>query len=292
MTLRSPLSSSPSSPASGSSPLPSAMHHPSHTHFHPTTAAGYRPKVSFSTLDNPQATMFSVTLSVKSKSYNATRATRVYLCAASPDESGREALDWALEMLVQDGDELIVFRGIDQDILDKVDHDVLRDEARDFMKEIQGKSVEYDSERQLSIVLEYVPGKVTDTLDRLIALYRPDSVVVGTRGKRAWSNLTSMGMIGGYGGTMGSVSKYCLSHSPVPVIVVRPERKVRKEIEKRKADPKRGKHFEDFHTPLNSPARFNLPSSGSSSRRDTGPGTPVGSVRALPEPTAESPTSA
>jgi hypothetical protein len=48
-----------------------------------------------------------------------------------------------------------------------------------------------------------------------------------------------MGMIG-----MGSISKYCLSHSPVPVIVVRPERKVKKNVEKRKADPKRGRHFE------------------------------------------------
>ena len=31
-------------------------------------------------------------------------------------------------------------------------------------------------------------------------------------------------------------ARYCLSHSPVPVIVVRPERKAKKEAEKRKAD--------------------------------------------------------
>ena len=34
--------------------------------------------------------------------------------AASPDESGSEALDWVMESLVQDGDELIVFRGFDE----------------------------------------------------------------------------------------------------------------------------------------------------------------------------------
>jgi hypothetical protein len=55
---------------------------------------------------------------------------------------------------------------------------------------------------------------------------------------------------------MGSVSRYCLSHSPVPVIVVRPERKVRKAMEKRKANPKRGKHFDEsvilfYSPPLN-----------------------------------------
>ncbi len=44
---------------------------------------------------------------------------------------------------------------------------------------------------QLSIILEYIAGKVTDTLDRLIALYKPDSVVVGTRGRRSVASLSA-----------------------------------------------------------------------------------------------------
>jgi len=60
--------------------------------------------------------MFSFTLQVKSEGYRRTRNTRVFLCASSPDESGREALDWSLDYLVQDGDELIVFRGADEDV--------------------------------------------------------------------------------------------------------------------------------------------------------------------------------
>ncbi|KAJ3561518.1 hypothetical protein NP233_g10146 [Leucocoprinus birnbaumii] len=208
-----------------------ALSSPIPAHLQPT----YTPKVSFDTFENPNATMFSFTLQVKSEGYKRTRSTRIFLCAASPDESGSEALDWCLESLVQDGDELIVFRGVEQEVLEK-DHDILRDEARELMRTVQEKSFEFDPDRKLSIVLEYIPGKITDSLDRLIALYRPDSVVVGTRGRRSWQG---MGMIG-----MGSVSKYCLSHSPVPVIVVRPERKVKKTVEKRKADPKRGRHFE------------------------------------------------
>ena len=39
----------------------------------------------------------------------------MYLCASSPDQSGAEALDWAMDSLVQDGDELIVVRGFDGD---------------------------------------------------------------------------------------------------------------------------------------------------------------------------------
>ncbi|KAI0062576.1 hypothetical protein BV25DRAFT_1825585 [Artomyces pyxidatus] len=224
----------------------------------PHTAQGYTPKVSFDTFENPAASMFSFTLQVKSDGYDRTRSTRVFLCASSPDESGRQALDWAIESLVQDGDELVVFRGVDQEELEK-DHDLVRDEARELMQRIQEKCVDIDPDRKLSIIVEFIAGKVTTTIDRLIALYRPDSVVVGTRGARgmrqAWG--AAFGAQG-----MGGVSKYCLSHSPVPIIVVRPESKVRKTLDKRRADPKRGIHFDEHrlrhqrsnipHTPITS----------------------------------------
>jgi hypothetical protein len=83
----------------------------------PIAGTGYTPKVSFDTFENPAASMFSFTLQVKSDGYSRTRNTRVFLCASSPDESGSQALDWALDALVQDGDELIVFRGVDPEDL-------------------------------------------------------------------------------------------------------------------------------------------------------------------------------
>ncbi|PIL29160.1 hypothetical protein GSI_09209 [Ganoderma sinense ZZ0214-1] len=229
-------------PSSSSSMVAVNGPHPSSS---PVIAAtGYQPKVSFDTLENPQASMFSYTLHVQSEGYSRTRSTRVFLCASSPDESGTHALEWCLESLVQDGDELVVFRGIDHDDFEK-DHDQYRDDARELMRIIQEKCVEYDAERKLSIIVECIAGKVTQTIDRLIALYRPDSLVVGTRGQRsvmqAWA-----GAFGAPG--VGSVSKYCLSHSPVPVIVIRPESKVRKTMAKRRADPKRGQHFDTSTT--------------------------------------------
>ncbi|EIN14660.1 hypothetical protein PUNSTDRAFT_49371 [Punctularia strigosozonata HHB-11173 SS5] len=210
---------------------------------HPATplpvAAGYQPKVSFDTFENDSASMFSYTLQVKSDGYVRGRNTRVYLCAASSDASGSQALDWALENLAQDGDEIIIFRGIDQDDLDK-DHEVVREEARELLRLVQEKCVEYDPDRKLSIIVEFIAGKITETIDRLIALYRPDSVVVGTRGQRGM--MQAWGAAFGAPG-VGSVSKYCLSRSPVPIIVVRPENKVRKAQAKRRANPKRGTHF-------------------------------------------------
>lgn len=63
-----------------------------------------------------------------------------------------------------------------------------------------------------------------------IHIYEPVILIVGTRGRS----------LGGLQGLLpGSVSKYCLQHSPVPVIVVRPSSKRDKKKAKRKADPGR-----------------------------------------------------
>lgn len=67
-------------------------------------------------------------------------------------------------------------------------------------------------------------------MEHKINLYEPAILVVGTKGKS----------LGGFQGLLpGSVSKYCLQHSPVPVIVVRPSSKRDKAREKRANDPDR-----------------------------------------------------
>lgn len=63
-----------------------------------------------------------------------------------------------------------------------------------------------------------------------IRIYEPVILVVGTRGR----NLKGVHSL-----LPGSVSKYCLQHSPIPVIVVRPSPKREKKKKKRRADPTR-----------------------------------------------------
>ena len=63
-----------------------------------------------------------------------------------------------------------------------------------------------------------------------IRIYEPVSLIVGTRGR----NLSGV-----HGLLPGSISKYCLQHSPIPVIVVRPSPKREKKKNKRLADPNR-----------------------------------------------------
>jgi hypothetical protein len=41
---------------------------------------------------------------------------------------------------------------------------------------------------------------------------------------------------------MGSISRFAVTHSPIPVVVVRPERKVKKTMQRREAAGKRGQY--------------------------------------------------
>lgn len=66
---------------------------------------------------------------------------------------------------------------------------------------------------QLSIIIEFIAGIVPGSIDRLIALYRPDSLVVGTRGQRGMLQ-TWGAALGGSG--VGSISKYVVPPSPLP----------------------------------------------------------------------------
>lgn len=63
-----------------------------------------------------------------------------------------------------------------------------------------------------------------------IRIYEPVLLVVGTRGR----NLKGVHSL-----LPGSVSKYCLQQSPIPVTVVRPSPKREKKKKKRRADPTR-----------------------------------------------------
>jgi hypothetical protein len=118
-----------------------------------------------------------------------------------------------------------------------------RVEAEATMADIQSRN--HDN-KAINLILEFSIGKVNKVIDdmvrlarrlivswltgRQINLYEPAILVVGTRGKS----------LGGFQGLLpGSVSKYCLQHSPVPVIVVRPTSKRDKAKSKRTNDPDR-----------------------------------------------------
>ncbi|TGZ82278.1 adenine nucleotide alpha hydrolases-like protein [Ascodesmis nigricans] len=188
-------------------------------------------RVSFDTFDNKDATDFSLTLKSKHKDYTYSRRSRTFLCGTDQNDYSEFALEWLLDELVDDGDEIVCLRVVDKD--SKISSDqaiqerLYRQEAEQLLEKIIEKNEE---EKAISIILEFAVGKVHETIQRMIHIYEPVILIVGTRGRS----------LGGLQGLLpGSVSKYCLQHSPVPVIVVRPSSKRDKKKAKRKADPNR-----------------------------------------------------
>ncbi|CAD6594290.1 MAG: hypothetical protein ASARMPREDX12_008592 [Alectoria sarmentosa] len=197
----------------------------------PPPPSTYESRVSFDTFDNKDATDISFTLVSKHKDYAYSRRSRIFLCGTDQNDYSDFALEWLVEELVEDGDEIVCLRVVDKDSKISsnvsVEQGIYKTEARKLLEHIQEKNEE---DKAISLVLEFAVGKVPETIQRMIKIYAPACLIVGTRGKS----------LGGIQGLLpGSVSKYCLQNSPVPVVVVRPEEKREKKKKKRLADPSR-----------------------------------------------------
>ncbi|KAL2802385.1 universal stress protein family domain protein [Aspergillus granulosus] len=192
----------------------------------------YERGVSFDTFDNPDAPDFSLTLNYKHKGYQLTRRSRTFLCGTDQNDYSDFALEWLIDELVDDGDEIVCLRVVEKDSSITTDAAVeagkYRQEAERLFEQVIQKNSQ--NEKAISLVLELVVGKVQEIIQRMIKIYEPAVLIVGTRGK----NLNGV-----QGLLPGSVSKYCLQRSPIPVIVVRPSTKREKKKKKRLADPTR-----------------------------------------------------
>ncbi|KAF2473520.1 adenine nucleotide alpha hydrolases-like protein [Lindgomyces ingoldianus] len=193
----------------------------------------FQSRVSFDTFDKPADFIEenSFTLIAKHKDYEYTKRSRTFLCGCDDNEYSEYALQWLIDELVDDGDEIVCLRVVEKDSTLAADPSVekrrYRSEAETLMKQIQNKNHE---NKAINLILEFAVGKVNIVIDEMINLYEPAILVVGTRGRS----------LGGFQGLLpGSVSKYCLQHSPVPVIVVRPSSKRDKSRTKRAQDPAR-----------------------------------------------------
>ncbi|CAG8962110.1 hypothetical protein HYFRA_00005153 [Hymenoscyphus fraxineus] len=175
----------------------------------------------------------SFTLNVKHKGYQFKRRSRTFMVGIDENDYSDIALRWMLEELVDDGDEIICLRVIEKGAKIISDRNLERrqyqTEARELLKRIQKKN---DENRAISIVLEFAVGKVHATFQKMIQIYEPAMLIVGTRGR-------SLGGVQGLVSNRNSFSKWCLQYSPVPVVVVRPTEKRIKKKNKRGADPSR-----------------------------------------------------
>ena len=197
---------------------------------------GYERIVGFDTMPDAEDTASrssSYTLQVKAKGYTRTKHTRTFMCAVDATESSERALEWMMEHLVDDGDELIAARVMSLD-QDHISQGAIRDGAHSLLSSIVHLNKATHDERKISITVEFVRGSIKPTILELVSMYRPESLTIGTRGKQVSALEKMLGTT-----PLGNLSKFLIWKSPVPVIIVRPEDRIQKHLFKRLADPRR-----------------------------------------------------
>ncbi|KAF9953968.1 hypothetical protein BGZ72_005006 [Mortierella alpina] len=195
-----------------------------------TAVDGYVARVGFDTLGCDDTAEYAFTLQTKTDGWKRTKTSRTFLVGTDLNDYSAHALQWVMENMVENGDEIVALRVVPIELRDSLSktgipsfqgqETAARSEANNIMSTIRDRNL---SGKEINIVVEYMVGNVRDTIQHMIKLYQPDMLVVGTRGRSSVK-----------GFLLGSVSRYCLHHSPVPVIVVRPERKLNKSKNKAK----------------------------------------------------------
>ncbi|KAI0861029.1 hypothetical protein F4860DRAFT_477629 [Xylaria cubensis] len=169
----------------------------------------------------------SFTLNFRHAGFQFRRRHRTFMVGVDDNSYSDHALQWLLDELVDDGDEIVCVRVIETQV--RLTDKTYQDDAKALMESIQAKNVQ---NRAISLVLEYAVGKLHNTFQHLIKIYQPSMLIVGTKGR-------SMDGVQGFLVNRSSFSKYCLQYSPVPVVVVRPTEKREKKKAKRAGDPSR-----------------------------------------------------
>lgn len=141
-----------------------------------------------------------------------TQNTRTFLFAYSPKEYSIIALEWLIQNLIQDGDELVCIK-----------HHGANGNADDRRPAIYQKEAELLLERildiigpdlKINIIVELGMGKVKTVVNKSLLLYQPSIVVVGTN-QKSFSNLSRVRY-------KKSVPSYLIAKSQVPVVMVTP----------------------------------------------------------------------
>jgi hypothetical protein len=131
----------------------------------------FQNRVSFDTFDNKDAIDFSLTLNVKHKDYAYTRRSRTFLCGTDQNDYSEFALEWLIDELVDDGDEIVCLRVVDKD--SKIISDSSLEEGRYRLeaKKLLDQIIEKNTENKaISVILEFAVGKVQETIQRMVSV--------------------------------------------------------------------------------------------------------------------------
>lgn len=106
----------------------------------------------------------SVVLTVKHKGYQPRRRSRTFMVGVDENPYSEYAVQWLLDELVDDGDEIICVRVIEKDM--RLTEKSYYSDAQQVMDGIMAKN---GSNRAVAFILEYAVGKLHSTFQSLVS---------------------------------------------------------------------------------------------------------------------------
>lgn len=129
----------------------------------------FKTHVGFDNLPIGEATknnIPSLTLNKKHKGYRAGRRSRTFMVGVDEHSYSDYALQWLLDELVDDGDEVVCVRVVEKEFRA---NDSYEQEGRSMLQGIMEKNT---NSKALSFVLEFASGKLHGTFQKLVRTSR------------------------------------------------------------------------------------------------------------------------
>jgi hypothetical protein len=105
----------------------------------------------------------------KHKDYEYTKGTRTFLCGVDSNDYSEWALEWLIDEMVDDGDEVICLRVVDKDSSvagsTSMEQGRYRDEAEKLLDSIEAKNHE---NKAINLILEFAIGKVEKVITSMV----------------------------------------------------------------------------------------------------------------------------
>lgn len=140
---------------------------PSTSHVHrtpsPPPPLPYSKGVSFDTFATPDAATEAFMIQYKHNDFAYNPRTRTFIVGTDAKDYSEYALEWTLDELVDDGDEIVCLRVVGED---STEHREYRKEAdRLLASVIQKNAIE---RKAISLKMELAVGKVTDVIQSMV----------------------------------------------------------------------------------------------------------------------------
>ena len=130
--------------------------------------------MSFDTFTTPDAAAEAFSIQYKHNDFQYTPRTRTFIVGTDAKDYSEYALEWTLDELVDDGDEIVCLRVVSEESQERKDY---RREADRLLNSVIAKNAV--ERKAISFKMELAVGKVTDVIQSMVR-YKPLTIDINS----------------------------------------------------------------------------------------------------------------